>query len=210
MKRKLMALVMSAAVMLCMCGCDKKDFPQPFIAQIGSGIISYSYDIEIKETDPKIINKCFEKIQIGPAVLTVPMNVSDLPEEISLSPDKYNILNSHNGFKTVFADLHIDDNSIGCAEILCTDEEKLTDGVVVSITVYSMYANAVFGDVSLDMRLGEIDKAMGHSGDLSADCIYTSSDGKAIYVSHYYDTDGATYVCLSADPEFLFDIRGMI
>ncbi len=202
MIKKLTAIFAALTIALCLSGCDYEDYPSEFSEQLYMIKKYNQYDFEVKYTDKDIIDKCFEEITAGPLVLSLPMNASDLPDDVTLEFDKYyEHTNSYNGFRTVRADISIDENDIGYATVLCESDADFNNGTIVALTVYSMYVNTFAGDWSLDMTYEEIDKAMGFDGS-SKECIYSSSDGKSVYFFTFFDA--AEYpdaVCISTIPE---------
>lgn len=213
MKRKLTALILAAASALCMCGCGSKELPKVFSDPVSMAVGITKNDIDIITVDNDIMDKCFEKIKIGPAVLTLPMNVSDLPEGIVCRPGKYydQSVNSYNGIKVLASELYIgeSDQSIGYAKIICSDAEKYSDGMIAALIVYSMDANAVLGDISLNMSYDDISKAFGCGGESDRGCVYVSRDGRSVFFSsfslYYSYSEGEAeypdYVCISTDTE---------
>ncbi len=192
MKRKVTSLILGLAICLCMCGCediDEENIPWSFVYPISMAKGLTAEDIEIKTVDSGIIDKCFERIKLGPATLTLPMNVSDLPKDIVCTPEKYDEqgVDLYNGVKLLTAGLHINGNSqvIGHAIILCTDAENYSDGVIMALMTFSSDANISLGDISLNMSYDEIDKAMGCGGEANGACVYVSNNGRSIFFSDF-------------------------
>ncbi|MBE6846108.1 MAG: hypothetical protein E7508_10505 [Ruminococcus sp.] len=203
MIKKLTAIFAALTIALCLCGCDYEDYPSAFSEQLYMIKKYNQYDFEVKYTDNDIIDKCFEEITAGPLVLSLPMNASDLPDDVTLEFDKYyEHTNSYNGFRTVLTDILIGENDIGNATVLCKNDDDFNNGTIVALTIYSTYVNASAGDWSLDMTFDEIDTIMGFDGNGGNKYIYSSSDGKSVYFSNFYD--GVEYpdaVCISTIPE---------
>lgn len=190
MIKKLTAIFAALTIAFCLCGCDYEDYPSAFSEQLYMIKKYNQYDFEVKYTDNDIIDKCFEEITAGPLVLSLPMNASDLPDDVTLEFDKYyEHTNSYNGFRTVHTDISIDGKDIGYATVLCESDDDFNNGTIVALTVYSMYVNASAGDWSLDMTYTELDKAMGFDGSNSSECIYSSSDGKSVYFFNLLTND---------------------
>ena len=87
MKKTITILILLITV-LCLCGCDYEDYPSAFSEQLYMIKKYNQYDFEVKYTDKDIIDKCFEEITAGPLVLSLPMNASDLPDDVTLEFDK--------------------------------------------------------------------------------------------------------------------------
>ncbi len=211
MKRKVTSLILVLAVCLCMCGCDSEDVPDMLLSPLAMVANFTAETIEIKTVDKDIIDKCFEKIKAGPATLTLPMNVSDLPEGIVLNPERYEeeSANSYNGMNTIVTEMYLGEETqcIGCAIILCTDAKNCSDGVIMGLIFFSSEVNAVLGDVSLNMSYDEISKAFDCDDTVDGGCVYVSRDGRSVYFSNFaysfYENNEKypDYVCISTDAE---------
>lgn len=207
MKKKLTALFLGLAVTLCMCGCDSENVPdmliQPF-AMIQA--FMEEEDVDVRTVDKDIMDKCFDEIRIGPATLALPMNVSDLPEGIVC--DLYydgQSRNLYNGMKIITATLYLVESSqtVGYAEILCTDAENYADGVIMALSTFADYANVFLGDISLNMTYDEISEAMGYGGEAGDWYIYVSQDNRSVLFNDYAieEKEYPDYVCIATDPE---------
>ncbi len=209
MKRKVTSLILGLAVCLCMCGCDSDDFPDVLLYPTATSAAFMVKGIDIRTVDNDIMDKCFEKIKIGPATLTLPMNVSDLPGDIVFCADldgTYSdpVLNTYNGMKTITAELCIGESSqtIAYADVLCTDAENYLGGVIISLSVFPLTTNVYWGDFSMDMPFSDISEAMGCGGEaLGNECVFASRDGRAVYLKIYDDGENIAYISISAVPE---------
>ena len=204
MVKKIIKVFILLLTTLCFGGCDYEDYPSVFSEQLCMIKKYNQYDFEVKATDKEIIDKCFKDIQVGPLVLSLPMNASDLPDTVTLEFDKYyEHTNSYNGFRTVRTDISIDGNDIGYATVLCENDDDFNNGTIVALTIYSMCANVSAGDWSLDMTYAEIDKAMGFNGNDNTECIiYSSADEKTVYFFNLLDvSECPDAVCISTIPE---------
>lgn len=211
MKRKLTSLILGLAICLCMCGCDVEDVPDMLLSPLTMAASFTAGSIEIRTVDNDIMDKCFEKIKAGPATLTLPMNVSDLPEDIVLNPERYEeeSVNSYNGMNTVVTEMHLGEStsSIGYAIILCTDAKNCSDGVIMGLIFFMSDVNAVLGDVSLNMSYDEIGKAFDCDGTADGGCVYVARDGRSVYFFNFEDSFNESgvkypdYVCIATDAE---------
>ncbi len=213
MKKKLMSLFLGLAVTLCLCGCDADDLPDMLSYPLTMAkSFTAEGDIEIKTVDNSIMDKCFEKIKAGPVILTLPMNVSDLPEDIVCKPEKYEEqgVNTYNGMKLLTMELYIGESSFGYAKILCADTENYADGVILSLMFFSNDINISLGDVSLNMSYKEISETMGCGTEAGGTCVYVSDSSRSVYfsdLSYYSNTEEEEekeypdFVCISAEPE---------
>lgn len=192
-----------------MCGCDSEDFPEVLLYPAATATAFMVKGIDIRTVDNDIMDKCFEKIKIGPATLTLPMNVSDLPEGIACNAhldSSYHdtVLNTYNGMKTVSTQLYIGDTSqyIAYADVICTDTENYLDGIIISLSVFPLTTNVYWGDFSMDMPFSDISEAMGCGGEaIGNECVFASRDGRAVYLEMYDDGENIAYISISAVPE---------
>ena len=163
MKKKITALIMSAAVVLGMCGCDVNESSVLYRPIVMAA--EFEEDVQICYLDrktSKIAEKCFESIEYNGLKLALPMNVSDLPEGYTLNETVFTGANTYNGYCLVRRNICRGDEHFLNVQVLYKQGESIDEGQIVSMEfMLNGFPDLGEGTIPIGMSYGEICELLG-------------------------------------------------
>lgn len=187
--RKVTVLLLSMFISAMLCGCNS-NLPADLDDQVTSLGMASVYPINSVMVDKEhyeFADSCFSDIEIFGAKLTLPMNVSDLPDEFTI--DSYSLNSVYNGYCFDQATLICDGKETVHAEIMYPIGKEQSDGQIVAFEfVNSLFAS--FAVVYLDGEYGfmTIDEVIEHFGECEKGdyMTYFLGDGRSIRFDYMY------------------------
>ena len=184
MKKKIFSVTLVALVALSLSGCSEYNIPAAFIRP-GNMLFSESQteteSVLLSGDEKALAERCFEKIEYRGLTLSLPMNVSDLPEGCEIKPIWEHSLpceNSYNGFLIKKASICIDGEEIADAYVFLPYDADISDGIIVGLELYSADGLFTLGEsISTDITRPELAVVFGRS---EPDIAYDLGDGRKI------------------------------
>ena len=186
---KIIGLFSLAIVSAMLCGCDL-DIPTDLSDQVeslGMETIYPSYSVTVDKEHYEFADSCFSDIEILGAKLTLPMNVSDLPDGFTI--DSYSTDSVYNGYYIDHARLYYYDKEVISVEIMYPIGKEPGDGQIVALesrsTLLGNNAIIYLGGEYGFMPINEVIEHFGEceKGDYMT---YALGDGRSIRFSYMY------------------------
>ena len=186
--RKVTGLLLSMFISAMLCGCDS-DIPGDLYDQVSSLEMAAIYPVYSARVDKEhyeFADNCFSDIEILNTTLTLPMNVSDLPDGFTI--ESYSLKSIYNGYCIDHAELYYDEKSVIFAEIMYPIGKDQSDGQIVTF----ISNNSLLGDGTTIYLAGEygfmtINEVIEHFGECEKGdyMTYDLGDGRSIRFSYW-------------------------
>ncbi len=198
---RILCLVLTAALSVFFCGCDADNIPDDMQYQL----VDFMYCInntdlttfvKVSKEHKKFAESCFDDIELYGAKLSLPMKLSDLPDEFVYVPNK-SPSGEYNGMYSHWGNIDIDDTKVCTAEIIYPVGKDYKEGVIVSLgfSHFPQIQCATFrmgGEYGF-LSMSKAEELLGEFEDIN-EVIYYLGDDRVI--SLYYSDSYGTY-----DPE---------
>ncbi len=193
MRRRIALYIMTLFVACLLTGCLEGSENAPEVLQRAYIRTEYGIDegrniIYLDEERSDIAKRCFESIEYQGYVFALPMNVSDLPEGLSLEimTDYYdNEHNIYNGYNITFCYVMRGEHYLLGVEVLHKIDEEVENGQIVSMSFEETAGFPSFGDVIEDnTSVREIKDIFGEF-EAKTDwccCNYILEDGRVLEI----------------------------
>lgn len=190
--KKTAAFIMAAAVCTSLCSCEMPETSPEVESRLydlysrNDEIVSYT---KVKGKYKDFAESCFDNIEVFGANLTVPMNVSDLPEGFSLRETSQQI-NYTSGVNITSTRMYFEGARACDVDIIYPKGKTPEDGQIVSLEFDGM-----FGFLDDDFKMGgesgyfNIDKAAALLGECKSNTIIIYDLGGNKNITFYFATD---------------------
>lgn len=188
--KKTAAFIMAAAVCTSLCSCEMPETSPEVESRLydlysrNDEIVSYT---KVKGKYKDFAESCFDNIEVFGANLTVPMNVSDLPEGFSLRETSQQI-NYTSGVNITSTRMYFEGARACDVDIIYPEGKTPEDGQIVSLEFDGM-----FGFLDDDFKMGgesgyfNIDKAIALLGECERNTIIIYDLGGNKNITFYLD-----------------------
>lgn len=188
--KKTAAFIMAAAVCTSLCSCEMPETSPEVESRLydlysrNDEIVSYT---KVKGKYKDFAESCFDNIEVFGANLTVPMNVSDLPEGFSLRETSQQI-NYTSGVNITSTRMYYEGARACDVHIIYPEGKTPEDGQIVSLEFDGM-----FGFLDDDFKMGgesgyfNIDKAAALLGECESNTIIIYDLGGNKNITFYLD-----------------------
>lgn len=90
---------------------------------------------QVDKEHEAVLESIFDKITVPGATLSLPMNVSDLPEGLILTDDDYQAIETGDGKYITYGKLSLDEDNIICSKVCILREKNkdISQGIIVGL-----------------------------------------------------------------------------